>query len=73
MNDELASIGGFKTEHRGLIDVKVSFKTFKLYGIHLLPFSFGCGITILKCKEFGMDDKWTKRMENKWMDGSRVR
>lgn len=25
MNDELASIGGFKTEHRGLIDVKVSF------------------------------------------------
>lgn len=27
MNDELASIGGFKTEHRGLIDVKVGFKT----------------------------------------------
>lgn len=27
MNDELASIGGFKTEHRGLIDVKVSLKT----------------------------------------------
>lgn len=25
MNDELAKIGGFKTEHRGLIDVKVSF------------------------------------------------
>lgn len=25
MNDELAIIGGFKTEHRGLIDVKVSF------------------------------------------------
>lgn len=25
MNDELASIGGFKTEHRGLIDVKVRF------------------------------------------------
>lgn len=24
MNDELAGIGGFKTEHRGLIDVKVS-------------------------------------------------
>lgn len=30
MNDELASIGGFKTEHRGLIDVKVSFDAFKL-------------------------------------------
>lgn len=29
MNDELASIGGFKTEHRGLIDVKVRFETFK--------------------------------------------
>lgn len=28
MNDELASIGGFKTEHRGLIDVKVSLNTF---------------------------------------------
>lgn len=25
MNDELTNIGGFKTEHRGLIDVKVSF------------------------------------------------
>lgn len=25
MNDELAIIGGFKTEDRGLIDVKVSF------------------------------------------------
>lgn len=27
MNDELANIGGFKTEHRGLIDVKVSTET----------------------------------------------
>lgn len=24
MNDQLSTIGGFKTEHRGLIDVKVS-------------------------------------------------
>lgn len=29
MNDELAKIGGFKTEHRGLIDVKVSLENRK--------------------------------------------
>lgn len=29
MNDELMSIGGFKTEHRGLIDVKVSLERIK--------------------------------------------
>lgn len=31
MNDELASIGGFKTEHRGLIDVKVSLLVLLFY------------------------------------------
>lgn len=31
MNDELNSIGGFKTEHRGLIDVKVCLPAFFLH------------------------------------------
>lgn len=31
MNDELCSIGGFKTEHRGLIDVKVCLPAFFLH------------------------------------------
>lgn len=31
MKDKLAIIGGFKTEHRGLIDVKVSICIFHKY------------------------------------------
>lgn len=36
MNDQLNSIGGFKTEHRGLIDVKV--KPFEISWLQFVRF-----------------------------------
>lgn len=39
MNDKLAVIGGFKTEHRGLIDVKVPiFNNLISFGVCIVPF-----------------------------------
>lgn len=59
MNDQLAIIGGFKTEHRGLIDVKVIFVFFSVFVFQIeksIYFRFICSIEIEGADNFFADE-----------------